>query len=120
MSMAYCSDQRHRLQLAATLIGGVTLGMLSLFLVGEVAGGDLSGLSHLIQIAPLAALLALGWWAPQLAGALLIAIGAALAAVYLVAFERAPESTGLLLLVAALFLLPPITAGVLLLIAARR
>lgn len=110
-----------RYELAATLIGGVTLGLLALFLLGQVFGGDWSGLFHLVQLLPLAALLALGWRSPNLAGVLLLGIGGALALAYYVetvdsdsvsAFERA--------LVAALFLVPPIVAGALFLVAARR
>ncbi|MGE3960162.1 MAG: hypothetical protein AB7F65_00605 [Dehalococcoidia bacterium] len=119
MDLALSSARRF--ELAATLVGGITLGLLSLFLVGEVFGGDLSGVVHLVQLVPLAALLALGWRSPNLAGVLLLAIGGALALAYFV--ETADSDTVSAVeraLVAGLFLVPPIAAGVLFLVAARR
>jgi len=107
-----------RLQLSATLVGGVTAAVLLLFLFGEVAGGDLSGLAHVIQVVPLVALLLLGWWRPGLAGALLLAAGGALAVAYFVESSDSVEFPEQLL-VAALFLLPPMLAGTLFLIAGR-
>ncbi len=108
-----------RLELAATLAGGVTAGLLLLFLLGEVLGGDISGLQHVVQLAPLVALLALGWRYPNLAGALLLAIGLALAGAYFLESRGGSVAAAERALVAAIFLLPPILAGVLFLLAGR-
>jgi hypothetical protein len=117
--VALRTSRSRRLQLAATLLGSITVSMLSLFLFGEVFGGDLSGLVHLIQVAPLVALLAFGWWRPGLAGALLLALGGALAAAYGIEMGGSSVSPTEQLLVAALFLMPPLLAGVLFLLAAH-
>ena len=130
--VALQTKRRVRLQLSATLVGGITAAVLALFLFGEVAGGDISGLAQVLQVGPLIALLLLGWWRPGLAGALLLAAGSALAGALLLAagsalagayFVESSDSTvgrGEQLLVAALFLCPPMIAGALFLVAARR
>ena len=117
--VALQTKRRVRLQLSATLVGGITAAVLALFLFGEVAGGDISGLAHALQVGPLIALLLLGWWRPGLAGALLLAAGSALAAAYFVESSDSTVGRGEQLLVAALFLFPPMIAGALFLVAAR-
>lgn len=109
---------RRRLQLAATASGSVTVAVLLLFLLGEVLSGTVSGLIHLVQVVPLAALLAFGWRAPSRAGWLLLAVGATLAGAYLVQ-TGGVASAGERLLVTAIFLLPPMIAGALFVLAGR-
>lgn len=109
---------RRLLQLAATATGGVTVATLLLFLLGEVLAGTISGLFHLVQLAPLAALLAFGWRAPSRAGWLLLGVGTALAGAYLLQVDSAVP-VGERLLVAAIFLLPPMIAGALFVLAGR-
>lgn len=117
--VALRTSRRRRLQAAATASGSVTVFVLSLFLVGEVAAGDPSGLAHLVEVGPLVLLLALGWFRPSLAGALLLAAGGTLVAFYV--FETNDASVALTeqLLVGIIFLLPPVVAGVLFLVASR-
>lgn len=116
---AILTERSARLQLAGTLVGGITVALLLVFLFGEVAEGDMSGLAHAVQVAPLLALLAFGWWRPGLAGALLLAAASALVAAYFVETSDSTVSRSEQFLVAGLFLLPPVLAGVLFLTAAR-
>lgn len=112
---------RHRTyEVAATLIGGATLALLSVFLIAEVSGGNWSGLAHLLQVAPLAALLALGWRLPKWSGVLLLVIGGVLALAYFVETSGATVPAAERLVVAGIFLVPPMVAGALFLIAAHR
>lgn len=111
---------RWRLQFAATIVAGLSAAVLVLFLVGETVGGDLSGLQHLVQLAPLVALIALGWRAPRLAGWLLIVIGALIAGAYLWMAEGTNAGAVERALVGGLFLLPPVIGGALFVAASRR
>ena len=98
-------------ELAATAVAGVTLAMLSMFTLGEVFGGDWSGLAHLVQLVPLAILIALGWRFPYSIGLVLIGIGAALTLAYYIDSADSSIATSEKLLVGALFLLPPLLSG---------
>jgi len=63
------------------------------------------------------ALLLLGWWRPGVAGALLLAAGSSLAGAYFIETGDSSVARSEQLLVAALFLFPPILAGALFLVA---
>ena len=108
--MVYLTRSR-KYELAATAVAGVTLAMLSMFTLGEVFGGDWSGLAHLVQLVPLAILIALGWRFPYAIGLLLIGIGAALTLAYYMDAANSSIATSEKLLVGALFLLPPLLSG---------
>jgi hypothetical protein len=60
----------------------VPLGILALFTAGEVAGGDVSGLQHVVQALPLVALALLAWRKPRAGGVILIIVAIALAVLY--------------------------------------
>jgi hypothetical protein len=87
---------------------------LTVFAVGESVGGDLSGLGHLVQAAPLVILAFLAWKRPRVGGLLLIGFGTLLALRFLL-FTNNPEPIAILLVFG-----PPILSGLLFLIAARR
>ena len=89
-----------------------------LFAVGETSGGDITGLQHLVQLLPLAALLAIAWRFPLAGGRLLVAVALVLAAVFpMLAGDSQRIST--ILLVELLFFAPPLAAGVLFVVAAN-
>ncbi|CCF84752.1 DUF7670 domain-containing protein [Nitrolancea hollandica] len=88
--------------------------ILTFFAVGESIGGDLSGLGHLIQAAPLVILALLAWKRPRAGGLLLIGLGTLLALGFLL-FTNNPEPIAILLVFG-----PPILSGLLFLMAARR
>lgn len=100
----------------------VPIGALAWAGLSEVAGGDATGLQHIVEIIPLAALAALAWFRPRLGGPLLVGIGLVLALVYAgFAFqnlERGP--VWLWLLVGLVLFAPVLLAGGLFWAAARR
>ena len=51
----------------------IPLGFLLLFTFGELFSGSIDGLSHLLQMLPIAVLLFLVWKKPLIAGVLLVA-----------------------------------------------
>jgi len=103
----------------ATLTVAPVLLVLSLFTVGETLGGDLSGLSHLLQLIPLVLVIVLGWRYPRLSGVILVAVGLLLALGFaLLAWDSGSE-VGTILPAEVLLLTPPIAAGLMFLQAAR-
>jgi hypothetical protein len=84
----------------------VPIGLLFLFTVGE--GRD--GLQHLVQLAPLVALIVLAWYRSRLGGLLLAGIGLALAVVYPF-YAHFPLGTTIATI--AIFFGPAIVAGAL-------
>ena len=103
-----------RLGLALLII---PIGFLMTFLFGEVFSGDISGLSHLLQLAPLFALLFIAWKKPYFGGLLLIGISLLLGILYVVDGASAPNV--IFLVVLSLFL-PPFISGVLLLLSSKK
>jgi hypothetical protein len=89
-----------------------------LFLGGaEMAGGDVTGVQHFVQAAPLVAASVLAWRFPRWVGIGLVGIGGVLFVAWaiLVAVSERSESSLLVWVVAALVLfVPPIIAGLLL------
>jgi hypothetical protein len=57
----------------------IPIALLLLFTVAETVGGDISGLGHLIMLAPLLVLAVFAWKKPDLAGKILVVIGVLLA-----------------------------------------
>jgi hypothetical protein len=53
----------------------IPIALLLLFTVAETVGGDLSGLGHLIMLAPLLILAIFAWKKPDLAGKILVVVG---------------------------------------------
>lgn len=56
------------LKIVALIFPGMTLAVLLFFALGETIDGDWSGLGHLIQAAPIALLMWLGWKRPLWGG----------------------------------------------------
>jgi hypothetical protein len=53
----------------------IPIALLLLFTIAETVGGDLSGLGHLIMLAPLVALAVFAWKKPDLGGKIIVVIG---------------------------------------------
>jgi hypothetical protein len=102
-------------KIAALVLLGLGAAFYLTFAVGEVAGGDISGVQHLPPAAIFAALMYLGWKRPRTAGIVLLALAVPLGAVYVgVLIARDLPLTW------ALFVaLPPVVTGLLLLRAGR-
>ena len=90
--------------------------------LGEVVGGDVTGLQHVVEIVPLAAFAAIAWRWPRLGGALLAGISVVLIAIYvgfaLMNGERGPA--WLWLVVGLVLFAPPLVGGGLFWFAGRR
>jgi hypothetical protein len=111
------SSRPARLKAFALALLAIPVGFLCLFAVGEIAAGDWSGLSHLVQALPLVlvGLAAYRWPAP--AGWLLVAVGAAFVVLYAV-LASSRFGIGTVAIVEAV-LAVPVVAGVLLVLAGR-
>ncbi len=70
------------LKIAASIPLGLALAILLLFAVGETAGGDWSGLGHLIFAVPIGLLIWLGWKRPLWGGILLVAMAILASRIY--------------------------------------
>lgn len=110
----------NRLRLAAIALLAVPAVPLLLLAVGEMLGGDVSGVQHLPEAAVLLGLMAAAWWRARATGFVLIGGAALLFAAWLwwVIFVRQDEGDASPLLwiaVAAVLFLPPVAAGWLLL-----
>ena len=101
------------LKIIALIFPGLVIAILLLFAIGETAGGDWSGLGHLIQVIPIGLLMWLGWKRPLWGGIFLLLMGI-LASLFFSDALRGPEWLApFLIIIAPLFL-----AGILLLGAA--
>lgn len=103
------------LKWAAVVLLIPIIALYALFGFGEAAGGDMSGLVHLIPAVLLLACVVLAWKSPKIAGILMLII-AVIAAIVLIAFQPGGASFmgvgltagpfmvgGVLLLLSALF-----------------
>jgi cytochrome bd-type quinol oxidase subunit 1 len=95
------------------------LGILLLFTIGEAVSGDVEGLQHLVQAAPLVLLAVAAWRWPTPIGAILIAVGIGLGVVYVVIARENFHWLTIVLVEAQLFL-PAIVAGSVFVLAGRR
>lgn len=93
--------------------------VLAAFAVGEVAGGDVSGLQHVPESALLVLLGWLAWRRPLWGGAALIALSLFFAGTYLLLFARGVPLP-MVVLTVAILLAPPLAAGALFVAASRR
>jgi hypothetical protein len=105
------------------IAGLVLLAIPTLFLaamaVGEVfMGGDLSGLQHVLQLAPLVVVTWLAWRHPLWGGVALITLAVVFTALYFIFIHGFPVAT--VLLTVMILFVPPLLAGVLFVLAARR
>jgi len=102
------------MKIAALIFPGIPLVILLLFAIGETAGGDWSGLGHLIQAIPIALLMWLGWKRPLWGGVFLLVLSL-IAAYFFANPLRGMDWLAPLLIIVA----PLILSGILLLSAAR-
>jgi hypothetical protein len=93
--------------------------VLAAFAVGEVAGGDISGLQHVPELALLVLLGWLAWRRPLWGGAALIALSLICAGLYIFFFASGFPLQTVVVTVALLFA-PPLAAGALFVAASRR
>ena len=73
-----------RTKIAALVLLALGVAFYLMFAVGELAGGDVSGIQHLAPAALLGALLWLGWRRPLVAGIVLLALAVPLGVAYVV------------------------------------
>jgi hypothetical protein len=104
----------------------IPIALLLLFTIAETVGGDISGLGHLIQLAPLIILAIVAWKRPSLAGKIIIVIGVLLAlsslphVVLLVVGSGEGMGIGALIGTGLVIYVPLIISGVLLIASARK
>ena len=103
-------------KIAALALLGLGAAFCLSFAVGELAGGDISGVQHVPPAAVLGALMYVGWKRPRTAGMILLALAVPLGAAYVALLIARDLPLTWALLVA----LPPVATGVLLLRAGRR
>jgi len=115
-----------QLKVAGLILLLIPIALLLMLTVGETVGGDISGLGHLIQLAPLVILAIFAWKKPDLGGKILVVIAVLLAIIGLapVVLLRAVgrEGMGIGALIGAMLLLfvPPIISGLLFIASARK
>ena len=107
-------DKTNIIKIAALIFSGIPLAILLLFAIGETAGGDWSGLGHLIQAIPIALLMWLGWKRPLWGGILLLVLSLIAAYAFTNPVSGRDWLAPLLIIVA-----PLIVSGILFLSAAR-
>ena len=118
-----------QLKIAGLVILVFPIAILLLFTIGETVGGDISGLGHLIQLAPLVILAIFAWKKPDLGGKILVVIAVLLAIIWLApavllrAVGREGMEIGALIstmLFMLLLFVPPIISGLLFIASARK
>ena len=115
-----------QLKVAGLMLLLIPIILLLMFTVGETLSGDLSGLGHLIQLAPLVILAIFAWKKPALGGKILVVIGVLLAIIGLApmillrAAGREGMEIGALIGVMLTLFLPPIISGLLFVASARK
>jgi hypothetical protein len=106
------------------LAGLVIVALGSLFFlfigVGEIAGGEVSGIQHLPAAALFGALVYLGRRHPYGVGVVLVVIAFGLASLYALGLVASDEPGGTRIALALLVAVPPLVAGALLVGAERR
>ncbi len=103
-----------RLKLGASVLLAAPAALLLVLGVAEMVGGDLTGSQHLVQAAPLLALLGVGWRYPRAAGFVLCGLGALFFVSWLVliVISREPGGEIIAWIGAGFFLfVPPVVAG---------
>jgi hypothetical protein len=105
-----------KLRSAALALAVLPIIALLVLTAAELVGGDISGVQHLFQIAPLALLVWAAWRWPEAGGIVLATVGLGLAMVY-------PVLTGLpartVVVTEVLLFVPVILAGALFVVSAR-
>jgi hypothetical protein len=107
-----------QLKIAGMALLAIPMVILTLFAVGETAGGDLTGLQHVIELAPLALLAWFAWKRPFWGGVALIAVALIVTGLYVV-FIHGFAMPAVILAVLLLFAMP-MAAGMLFVAASRK
>ena len=107
-----------QLKIAGMVFLAIPILILAAFAVGEMTGGDIFGLQHIVQLAPLALLAWLAWKRPLWGGAALIALALLFTGLYFIFIPRFPMPT-VILTVTFLFA-TPFAAGILFVLASRQ
>jgi cytochrome bd-type quinol oxidase subunit 1 len=96
--------------------------LLTALAVGEMAGGDVSGVQHVPEALARAVLALVAWRHPRRVGAILLVAGVILLAAWMGLTLSADrhDSGATLVLIAAMLFVPPLVAGWLLYTAGRR
>ena len=110
--------RRRWVLIGALVLLAVPIGFQLLFAIGEVAGGDLTGLTHGVLALPLIALAVAALRRPTLAGAILLGLGVPIAIGYLLLVANRDFTIETILIVEAVLLMP-VLAGALLVLAGR-
>ena len=95
----------------------VPLCILLLFTFGEIFAGDMSGLSHLVQVVPLALLIFLAYKKPFIGGVILLVASLVFGILYPLA---APFSFRTIVLVESFLFVPPFVSGLLLILSSKK
>jgi hypothetical protein len=107
-----------QLKVAGMVFLAIPILILAAFAVGEMASGDINGIQHVVQLAPLVLLGWLAWKRPLWGGMALIALALILTGLYFIFIPRFPLAT-VILTMASLFA-TPFVAGILFVVAARQ
>jgi hypothetical protein len=109
-----------RLKVAASALIALPAVLLAVMALGEMFGGDLSGVQHIPEAGALLLLLAVGWRYPRVAGLLLVGVGVLVFAAWLalVLVRSEPGFIVAVLVGGLMIVVPPLAAGALLLKAA--
>jgi cytochrome bd-type quinol oxidase subunit 2 len=99
-------------QIAALMLVGLGVAFFLIFAVGELAGGETSGVQHLPPAGILGALLWLGWKRPRAAGIVVLLLFAVpLTIASIVGITTGDARTGELWIALLIPLVPIVTAG---------
>lgn len=113
------NEEREWLKIVGTVILLLPVAMFLIFSAGEVLGGDIGGLQHLVEAGATALVALFAWRWPALIGSFLVTIGGALTLLYF--YDQHGKATPTsLALTELIFFAPVLLAGVLFLVAARR
>lgn len=115
-----------QLKVAGLTLLLIPVAVLLILTIGETVGGDLSGLAHLVMLAPLVILAIFAWKKPSLGGKILVVIASLLwiidlaNAVLLRVVGREGMGIGPLIGTGMLIFVPLIISGLLFMASARK
>jgi len=106
-------DSVRRWKIAAVIVSLIPIVFFLMFAIGEGA----SGAGHYIQVAPLIALVVLGWYSPKFTGYLLVGAGCVLVVFYALSVNHIPLWSAML--VEVIVFVPVVVSGILFLQASK-
>jgi hypothetical protein len=104
------------LGLALLLLPTVLLLIMGM---GEMIGGDFSGIQHFVQLLPLVLLAIISWKYPKIGGIILLSLSTVLALVYAVMTHKSATLWAVIINDSVLFL-PTLLAGILLMLSSKK